>query len=79
MPKLTTVRYKCACMKEEAIFDMPARRFNEDIAKFMARLQAWLGEDHSQRSPFCRSGKSEYVKLEAPEGRAIGSSPNDAN
>lgn len=80
MPKMTTIRYKCSCLSEEVAFDMPARRFNEDISDFMERMKRWLGEDHSQRSPFCRSGKTEYVKLPVPEdGRPIGSSPEDAN
>lgn len=80
MPKMTMVRYKCGCMPEEAAFEMPARRFNEDIADFMDRMKKWLGEDHSLRSPFCRSSKTEYVKLPVPEdGRGIGSSPQDAN
>jgi hypothetical protein len=79
MPKMTAVRYKCRCMAEEVVFDMPARRFNEDIADFMERMQKWLGEDHSQRSPFCRSATTEYVKLPVPEDRPIGSSPEDAN
>lgn len=79
MTKMTTILYKCRCMQDEGSFDMPARRFNEDIADFMERMQKWLGEDHNLRSPFCRSGKTEYVKMAVPEGRAIGSSPEDAN
>lgn len=77
---MTTMRYKCSCMAEEIAFEMPARRFNEDVADFMTRAQKWLGEDHSQRSPFCRSGKVEYLKIPIPEDdRPIGSSPEDAN
>ncbi len=79
MAKMTTVMYKCSCMKDEAAFDMPARRFNEDIGDFMDRMTKWLGEDHALRSPFCRATKTEYVKMPVPEGRAIGSSPQDAN
>lgn len=79
MPKMTTILYKCACMKEETALEMPARHFNEDMPAFMARVTKWLGEDHSLRSPFCRSDKTEYVKIEVPEGRPIGSSPQDAN
>jgi hypothetical protein len=80
MPKLTNVIYKCRCMTEEIAFEMPARRFNEDIADFMERVKRWLGEDHSQRSPFCRETNVEYLKLPVPEdGRGIGSSPKDAN
>lgn len=79
MPKMTTILYKCSCMKEEGAFEMPARRFSEDTADFMERMQKWLGEDHSHRSPFCRSGTAEYVKMAVPEGRPIGSSPEDAN
>lgn len=77
---MTTICYKCSCLKEEIAFEMPARRFNEDIADFMERVQKWLGEDHNQRSPFCRAGECEYVKIAVPEdGRPIGSSPKDAN
>lgn len=80
MPKMTTLHYKCTCMKEEVTFEMPARRFNEDVADFMERVQKWLGEDHSQRSPFCRATAVEYLKMPVPEdGRPIGSSPEDAN
>ena len=79
MPKMTTIRYKCSCMQNEGSFDMPARRFNEDILDFMERLKKWVGDDHSQRSPFCRSRACEYVKVPAPEDRPIGSSPQDAN
>lgn len=79
MPKMTAVTYKCRCMPEEATFEMPARRFNEDIADFMERMRKWLGEDHGQRSPFCRSGVTEYVKMRIPEGRPIGSSRDDLN
>jgi hypothetical protein len=67
-------------MKQEIAFDMPARRFNEDISDFMDRMTKWLGEDHRLRSPFCLASKTEYVKLPVPEdGRNIGSSPQDAN
>lgn len=79
MPKMATIHYKCSCMQDEGSFDMPARRFNEDIERFMERMQKWLGDDHSHRSPFCRATKTEYVKIAVPEGRAIGSSPEDAN
>jgi hypothetical protein len=79
MTKMTTIRYKCSCMKDEVAFDMPARRFNEDLERFMPRMQKWLGEDHAQRSPFCRTSKTEYVKMEMPEGRPIGSSKEDLN
>jgi len=79
MPKMTTIHYKCACMQDEGSFEMPARRFNEDIADFMERVKKWLGDDHSQRSPFCRSGVAQYIKLSVPEDRPIGSSPQDAN
>ena len=68
--KMVAVRYKCSCMKEEAIFDMPERRPDEDAAAFMARVQKWLGEDHQLRSPFCMSGTAEYVKFKiAGDGR----------
>lgn len=76
---MTAVRYKCSCMQDEGTFEMPARRFNEDISDFMTRMQKWLGEDHSLRSPFCQATKTEYVKIAVPEGRPIGSSPQDAN
>jgi hypothetical protein len=80
MPKMTTIRYKCSCMQDEAAFDMPARRFNEDTIDFMGRVTKWLSDVHSQRSPFCRTSKCEYVKIPVPEdGRPIGSSPKDAN
>ncbi len=45
----------------------------------MDRLKKWLGDDHAQRSPFCRATKTEYVKIPVPEDRPIGSSPEDAN
>lgn len=79
MPKMTTMRYKCTCMEEETAFEMPARHFNEDVSDFMERVQKWLGEDHSLRSPFCRATKMEYLKIPAPTDRPIGSSPQDAN
>jgi hypothetical protein len=80
MPKMVTIHYKCSCMQDEGSFEMPARRFNEDTADFIARLQKWLGEDHSQRSPFCRAAKTEYVKIPTlGEDRPIGSSKEDLN
>jgi hypothetical protein len=80
MPKMVAIQYKCSCMKEEATFEMPARRFNEDISDFMERMQKWLGQDHSERSPFCRATKTEYVKIAVPEsGAPIGSSKEDLN
>lgn len=79
MSKMTIMIYKCTCMKEEISFEMPARRFNEDVTDFLERVRKWLGDDHSQRSPFCRSEKVEYLKMAVPEGRPIGSSPEDAN
>jgi len=80
MPKITTIAYKCSCMQDEGSFEMPARRFNEDTSDFLERMRRWLGDDHAQRSPFCRASKTEYVKIVMPEdGRPIGSIPEDAN
>lgn len=75
MPKMTTVFYKCKCMQDEGSFEMPARRFNEDIENFMERMKRWLGDNHRERSPFCRAEKTEYVKIYVSEDGEVGSSP----
>ena len=66
-------------MQDEGSFEMGGRRHNEDIERFMNRLQFRMWKDHGDRSPLCRAVKTEYVKIPAPEDRPIGSSPQDAN
>lgn len=69
---MLAVHYKCSCMKEEAIFDMPARHDDEDVVAFMQRVQKWCGEDHQLRSPFCMAEKMEYLKLPLQDGKPMG-------
>lgn len=39
MTKMTAITYRCKCMRSEVTFEMPARRFNEDIEDFMTRMR----------------------------------------
>lgn len=62
------VIYKCKCMKEEATVNVPFRRADEDIGKW---VQGTMGMaiylDHRTRSPNCRMTAMEYAKLPVPD------------
>lgn len=63
------VIYKCACMSREAEVALEPRRDGEPIMLFVDRMGHAVAEDHRLRSPHCRSGRAEYIKLPIdPEG-----------
>lgn len=58
------VRYKCKCMKEEAVFQVPERHSTDDLIEWMegpVRLALW--RDHHKRSPLCVSPATDYIKI----------------
>lgn len=65
-------RYKCVCMKTEASFIMRERRPDEDIRAYMEVVRRALGDDHIKRSPLCRAGAVEYLKMPLSENKPIG-------
>lgn len=63
-----TIHYKCACLQDEATFQVRDRRDGEDVVAWVqGPLTAALAADHHARSPSCRAGATEYVKIPAPE------------
>lgn len=60
------VRYKCACMAEEAAIDVPGRRDDELIETWMDVMGAALMLDHRRRSPLCMAKAMQYAKIYVP-------------
>lgn len=63
--------YKCRCMAKEASVYVEERGADEGIDRFMARLQASVGDHHRANSPLCAGGVAEYVKVPF-EGEIVG-------
>jgi hypothetical protein len=72
MSRFVEVRYKCACLKEEATVHVPERGRGDDVADWVGETvgQA-IGADHRKRSPLCQATKMEYAKIPA-DGEFIG-------
>lgn len=62
------VKYKCSCMRVEAEIDVPDRLPVAAIEPWMENVTFNISYDHSQRSPYCRSNKMEYVRIPLPDG-----------
>lgn len=71
MSRWTEIRYKCACMKAEAVINVPERGSVEDVREFVERVQGDVSRDHRRLSPRCRSRTMEYAKIPV-EGDVIG-------
>ena len=74
---MTEVRYRCACMVEEAVLDVRDRLPSEDVVEWVeGPLMQVMTADHRRRSPTCQSTKTDYVKIHVPENApSIGSTP----
>lgn len=62
--------YKCTCCAEQQI-DVPDRRKDTDILKWMELVTSCISFDHAELSPFCRKTTMEYAKIPA-DGEQIG-------
>lgn len=71
------VRYKCKCMKAEAVLDVAHRAHDEDVAHWMTETMGRaIAADHRRRSPLCTSTVTEYAKVYlAPGANQIGGPP----
>lgn len=74
---MIAIRYKCACMAEEATVQVRERQEGTDIVDWVEGVMGLaLAADHKRRSPDCRRPRTEYVKIPAPENAPfIGGSP----
>lgn len=69
------VHYKCVCVADEVVIDVPDRVPGSDIIVWMGCVTQCIGYDHSARSPRCLRDKMEYAKFAAPEGVELGTKP----
>lgn len=65
---MLTIAYKCHCMKEEVMLQIPPRESTEDIIVWMNLVvQPAIYLDHRKRSPTCKRNEMEYAKIHLPE------------
>lgn len=61
---MAEVIYKCGCMPQMATIIVADRRADQDVVSWVEdAVGKALAVDHRARSPQCRSGTTEYVKL----------------
>ena len=66
---MVEIRYKCKCMREEAIVQVNHRGKNEDILNWMKNVVTKaIFLDHKIQSPYCTAKNTEYVKIHVPPG-----------
>lgn len=56
-------------MPEEATIFVRDRRDDEDVVEWLEGVASEaIGDDHRERSPFCRATATEYVKIPVDKG-----------
>lgn len=62
------IKYRCCCMVDEVPVMVPERADDQDVVDWVQQNVGYATFlDHRRRSPKCRSEKTDYVKIPAPE------------